>query len=314
MLTRRTAIAGMLGTAAAYPASRVLAQGGAAPVKIRVASVISAAWLPLWVAKDKGIFLQHGLDVEIMTVQNLSTTIGALGRQLDISGATAIDIVKAAAGGLDVVGVSGNTFETAANQQMRLIANSQSGITSIGQLHGKTVGTPSINGVVHIATLLGLKRAGVDPKGVRFLEMTFANMADQLKAQRVDAVEAVEPFVSAMKKAGQIDLGDPMLQVADPVTLTCWMANGAWARANPDVIARWIAALDEARAFIAAHPKDAREILAKWTRLPGEVIESIVLPTYGTSLTAKDVAAWVEATRETGQLGTALNASSLVLK
>src|SRR5262245_61943435 len=232
MLTRRSAMLGLLSTAAAQPASRVFAQGGAAPVKIRVASVISSAWLPLWVAKDKGIFLDKGLDVEIMTIQNLSTTIGALGRQLEISGATAIDIVKAAAGGLDVVGVCGNTIETAVNPQMRLFAGNQSGITSIGQLQGKTIGTPSINGVVHIATLLALKRGGVDPKSVRFVEMTFPNMPDQLKAQRVDAVEAVEPFVSALKKAGHIDLGDPMLQVGDPVILTCWMANGAWARAN----------------------------------------------------------------------------------
>src|SRR4026208_503552 len=94
MLTRRSTIFGLLGTAAIRP-SRAFAQGGAAPIKIRVASVISSAWLPLWVAKDKGLFLEKGLDVEVMTVQNLSTTIGAPRRQLDISGATAIQRAKA---------------------------------------------------------------------------------------------------------------------------------------------------------------------------------------------------------------------------
>ncbi|ODM75724.1 hypothetical protein A6X20_31920 [Bradyrhizobium elkanii] len=276
--------------------------------------MISSAWLPLWVAKDKGLFLEKGLDVEVMTVQNLSTTIGALGRQLDISGATAIDIVKAAASGLDVVAVCGNTLETAANRQMRLIAGKQSGVASIGQLTGKTIGTPSINGVVHIATLLALKRGGVDPKSVRFVEMMFPNMVDQIKAQRVDAVEEVEPFVSTLIKAGHVDLGDPMLQVGDPVTLTSWMANGTWARANPDAVARYVAALEEARAYIAAHEVEAREILAKWTRLPKDVIESIVLPTYSTTLTAALISAWIGAMRETGQLSAELNASSLVLK
>jgi ABC-type nitrate/sulfonate/bicarbonate transport system substrate-binding protein len=265
------------------------------------------------VAKDKGIFLEKGLDVDIMTVQNNSTTIGALGRQLDISAATTIDIVKAAAGGLDVVGVSGNTIETTANQQMRFIAGKDSGITSIDQLRGKTVGTPTINGVVHIATMLAIKRAGVDPKEVRFLEMTFPNMADQLRAKRVDAVEAVEPFVSALRQAGHIELGDPMLKVADPVTLTCWMANGEWARANRDAIKRWTEALDEARSFIAANDGEARQILAKWTKLPDKVIESILLPTYSTTLTAQDVSVWIDATREAGQLTRSLNASDLVL-
>lgn len=81
------------------------------PTKLRVASVISAAWLPLWVAKDEGIFARNNLDVEIVTIQNLSTTIGALGRQFDISGATPIDMIKAGSSGLDVVGISGNTIE-----------------------------------------------------------------------------------------------------------------------------------------------------------------------------------------------------------
>jgi NitT/TauT family transport system substrate-binding protein len=314
MLTRRDTLFRLLGAAAAQPTSRVLAQTGTAPIKLRVSSVISSAWLPFWVAKDKGIFLDKGLDVEIMTVQNLSTTIGALGRQLEISGATAVDIVKAAAGGLDVVGVCGNTIETAVNQQMRLMAGGQSAITSIGQLGGKTIGTPSINGVVHIATLLALKRGGVDPKAVRFVEMMFPHMADQLKAQRVDAVEAVEPFASALKKAGHFDLGDSMLQVGDPVTLTCWMANGAWARTNPAAITRFVAALDEARGFVASHTEDSRAILSKWTRLPDDIIESIVLPTYSTSLTAKDVSAWIEASREAGQLTASLDASKLVLR
>ena len=313
MLTRRSATLGLLCTAAANSVPPVFAQSGAAPIKIRVASVISSAWLPLWVAKEKGIFLDHGLDVEIVTVQNLSTTIGALGRQLEISGATTIDIVKAAAGGLDVVGVCGNTIETAANQQMRLVAGKETGITSIGQLSGKTIGTPSINGAIHVATLVALKRGNVDPKEVRFIEMMFPNMSDQLKARRVDVVEAVEPFASALKNAGHIDLGDSMLLVGDPVTLTCWMANGAWARANPDAITRWIAALDGARTFITANAGAAREILAKWTRLPSGVIESIVLPTYGTSLTAQDVTAWIEATREAGQLNASLDARNLVL-
>jgi ABC-type nitrate/sulfonate/bicarbonate transport system substrate-binding protein len=56
--------------------------------KVRVASVVSAAWLPLWVAKDKGLFDAHGLDVEITTVQNVSTVVGALEQPFDAVGST----------------------------------------------------------------------------------------------------------------------------------------------------------------------------------------------------------------------------------
>ncbi|NGO53458.1 ABC transporter substrate-binding protein [Mesorhizobium camelthorni] len=264
--------------------------------------MISAAWLPLWVAQDEDIFDNAGLEVEIQTVQNLSTTIGALGRQLEISGATTIDIVKAAAGGLDVVGISGNTIETSANRQMRLVGRKGAGIQGIADLRGRTIGTPSINGAIHVATLLALKESGIDPKGIRFVEMMFPNMADQLTAEQVDAVETVEPFVSMLLAAGHQDLGDPMLNVGDPVTLTCWMAGGEWARNNEAAIASWRASLDEARAYIEANDGPARSILEKWTKLPSSIVDQIRLPSYSTALNAADVAAWIKATRDAGQI------------
>jgi ABC-type nitrate/sulfonate/bicarbonate transport system substrate-binding protein len=104
-----------------------------------------------------------------------------------------------------------------------------------------------------------------------------------------------------------------MLKVADPVTLTCWIANGEWARANRDAVQRWVSSLEDAKSFINDHDEEAREILAKWTRLPDDVIKNIVLPTYNTSLAAGDVSVWIEATREAGQLTRSLNASDLVL-
>jgi ABC-type nitrate/sulfonate/bicarbonate transport system substrate-binding protein len=169
-----------------------------AVTKVRVASVVSAAWLPLWIAKDKGMFHSRGLDVDITTVQNVSTVVGALGRQFEVSGCTPIDIVKARAKKLDVVGISGNTEETSANQQMRLLAPAHGGIKSLADLKGQVVATPSLNGVIHIATLNALRLKGVDPKEVRFQEMSFANMGDQLTAGRVAAAEIVEPFASAV--------------------------------------------------------------------------------------------------------------------
>lgn len=197
---------------------------------------------------------------------------------------------------------------------MRVIARSDSGIKELKQLRDRPVGTPSINGVIHIATLYGLKQDGVDPKSVRFIEMTFPNMPDQLKAGRVDAVEVVEPFVTALLKAGHVDIGAPMLKVNDPAVLTCWMASGSWARANRDIVARWVKSLTEARTFIKDNNAQARAVLKKWTKLPDAVVENIVLPTYDTALTARDVAVWIDATVAVGEMSESLDAKKLVLQ
>lgn len=272
-----------------------------AKTKIRVASVLSAAWLPLWVAKDKGLFESRGLDVEITTVQNVSTVVGALGRQFEVSGCTPIDIIKARLRKLDVVGISGNTQEMAANQQMRLVVRADGRIKSVADLKGQIVATPSLNGVIHIATLHALQRGGVDHKEIRFQEMSFANMGDQLAVGRVAAAEVVEPFASAMK-VDVLSLGNPMLSVADPVILTCWMANGEWARNNRAAVLAWRAALNDAIQFIQKNDKPARAVLSKWTRLPEEVAGSIRLPAYTTGLDDSQIETWIKASFAVGAI------------
>jgi ABC-type nitrate/sulfonate/bicarbonate transport system substrate-binding protein len=281
--------------------SQAVAQASAT-TRIRVASVVSSAWLPLWVAKDKGIFSSHGLDVEITTVQNVSTVVGALGRQFEVSGCTPIDIIKARLRKLDIVGIAGNTQETVANQQMRLVTRADWPIRRLADLKGQVVATPSLNGVIHIATLHALRQQGVDPKDVRFQEMAFANMADQLAVGRVAAAEMVEPFASAPMKFEVTSLGNPMLSVADPVILTCWMANGAWARDNRKAVLAWRAALEEAAQFIRSNDTQARAVLTKWTRLPDSVAASVRLPDYTMRLDDAEIATWIAASFSAGAI------------
>lgn len=284
-----------------------------ARTRVRVASVVSAAWLPLWIAKDKGMFEAHGLDVEITTVQNVSTVVGALGRQFEVSGCTPIDIVKARQRKLDVVGISGNTQELSSNQQMRLVANANGPVRSIADLKGHVVATPSLNGVIHIATLNALRQRGVDPKDIRFQEMAFANMADQLAAGRVAAAEIVEPYASAPMKTGVTSLGNPMLSVGDPVLLTCWMANGQWAASHRGAVAAWRAALDDAIAFIGKHDKASRAVLTKWTRLPEAVANAARLPAYTTRIGDADIETWIKASAAVGAISETASAAGSTL-
>ena len=93
-------------------------------------------------------------------------------------------------------------------------------------------------------------------------------MFDQLKSGRVDAVEPLEPFVGQMLGAGYKSIGDPLLAVADPVLFPFWIADADWARANRDVLKRWVASLqdalesiqaDEAKALLYPYPADAMD-------------------------------------------------------
>src|SRR3989304_2225426 len=113
-----------------------------------------------------------------------------------------------------------------------------------------------------------LKLNGVYPGAVTAVEVPFTNMMDQLKAGRIDAVEALQPFVGQMLGAGFTRLGAPLLSVADPVLFPFWIAEANWARSNRDVIRRWIASLDEALKVIRSDDKAGREGVAKDTGPP----------------------------------------------
>ena len=284
-----------------------------ATTTIRAAYIPVVTWAPAWVAKEKGFFEKRGLDVKLTVAQNLSILPGTLGRQFDFAPSTAPDLLKAVASGLDVVAVAAAVFETQSNQTTQLMVAKDSGIVSAKDLSGKLIATPTIGGVIHISVLYWLKKNGVDITGVRAVEVPFPNMADQLKAGRVDAVEVVQPFVGALKAGGAVALTAPLLSAGDEVLFPFWIASGEWARANKPVLAAWKASLDEAMAVNKANPEEARKIVGQYTKLPEAIVNATPFPDYRTAITAKDIEVWKDVMKEVGQFNGEADSSKLVL-
>ena len=289
----------------------VLAQP--APATIRAAYIPVVTWAPAWVAKEKGFFEKRGLDVKLTVAQNLSILPGTLGKQFEFAPSTAPDLLKAVASGLDVVAVASAVFETKANQTTQLMVGKESGISSAKDLSGKLIATPTIGGVIHISVLHWLKKNGVDIASVRAVEVPFPNMADQLKAGRVDAVEVVEPFVGALKAGGAVSLTAPLLSAGDEVLFPFWIASGDWARSNKPVLAAWKASLDEAMAFIKANPDEARKIVGQYTKLPDAIVNATPFPDYRTAITAKDIELWKDVMKNVGQFNGEADSNKLVV-
>lgn len=280
---------------------------------IRAAYIPVVTWLPAWVAKEKGFFSARGLDVTLSPAQNLSVLPGTVGKQFDFAPSTAPDILKSVASGLDVVAVASEVFETEQNPTTHVIVRPDSGIAGPKDLAGKLIATPTIGGVIHVSVLYWLKKNGVDPASVRAVEVPFPNMPDQLKAKRVDAVESVEPFAGALKAGGNVSIGAPLLSVGKEVLFPFWISQGEWARANVPTIKAWIAALEDAKAFIEKNPEEARKILAQYTKLPEAVVQSTPFPTYRFKITPEDIEVWAAALKEVGQLEKSVDKGKLVV-
>ncbi|HEX4329040.1 MAG TPA: ABC transporter substrate-binding protein [Burkholderiales bacterium] len=305
--------AAFLGAVLGAAALDAAAQSAAA-VPLRVAYIPAATWTIAWVAKDQGIFDKHGLDVTFTVVQNISLLPATVGKQIDIAPATPPDLIKSAGSGLDVVGVAGGVLEVSDQTGNGLVVRKDSGISSVAQLKGKTIATPTLGAILHVAALHWLKKSGVEPNAVRAVEVPFPNMADQLKAGRVDAVETTQPFLGQMLAAGNVSLGSLTMAVADPSRTTLWIAEGAWARSHQAVLKQWIEALNEAKAFIAANPGPSRAIIAKYTHLPPAVVEKLPIPNYEARLEASQLTPWIKAMREIGQLQRDVDPAKLIVE
>lgn len=279
---------------------------------LRVAYVPAAPGLAAWVAKEKGFFAAQGLDVSFVPVQNISLVPSAIGKQLDIGMVTTPDLIKASAGGLDVVAVSGGHQELDGSMTNVVIARKDSGIKSIKDIAGRTVGTPTVGAILHVALLHWMKKEGMDLNAIRAVEVQFSNMPDQLAAGRIDVAVSAQPFADRMLAAGHVSLGNQLLQVADPVQATLWISDRSWAVANRPVIAKWTTAMRQATDFIASNPTAARDVLAQYTKLPPDVTQTLVLPHFETKLQTQDVDVWVKVLAELNQLRKPVDSSALL--
>lgn len=310
--TATIAVVACLLTALVAPLQAQTAAQTAAPIPVRVAFPPVVTWLPSWVAKEKGIFAKHGLDVTLTVTQNLSLLPGTMGKQFDFGASTPTDLIKSVASGIDVVASAAEAYETDKTPTTHVMTSKESGVASVKDLAGKIIASPTIGAVMHVATLYWLKKNGVDYNSIRAVEVPFPNMADQLKAKRVDAVETLEPFAGAMLKAGNVSLGLPILAAGKEVLFVFWISQGAWARANPNVIKAWIAALEEAKAYMDKEPAEARKILAQYSRLPEVVVQTVPFPEYRFKMKSEDLMVWVNVMREVGHLDKEVDKDKLV--
>ena len=285
----------------------------AGPTALRIAYVPATTVLPLHIAKAQGFFQKNNLDVTLTEAANISDIPATLGRQFDLALGTATDLIRAGAAGVDVVQVAGNTNSTKANPFVKLIVKPDSGITDVSQLKGKTVGTPTLSGVIHAAVKYEAGQKGVDPQSIGGVEAPTTNLPDQLKAGRIDAVEALEPIASQLIKAGNVAISQPFDSIGDPLATNFWMAQGSWATKNRDAVARFVDALKQGQAFIDQNPAEARRILQEYTKLPEAVASSVPLPTYNFDIRTGDLDSWVKVLKSIGELNGQVDTRKLVL-
>jgi ABC-type nitrate/sulfonate/bicarbonate transport system substrate-binding protein len=189
---------GLLAAIALITTSAARAQEKAGPEKVRIAIATSSmAFLVPFVAKDRGFYLKHGSEVELIVMRPNIAMAALLGGDIDYAELIG-SVIRSAARGLPVRAIS-----TSIKAPFFSIV-AQNKYKNVKDLKGAVIGLASIGGTNHISTRITLRQFGLDlEKDVKFLAIGEEKlMYDTFKMGRVDAIVVAPPFSVQLKREG----------------------------------------------------------------------------------------------------------------
>ncbi|WP_376093759.1 ABC transporter substrate-binding protein [Roseomonas sp. CCTCC AB2023176] len=292
----------LLGAVAAGALARPALAQGAGRVRIGYTAVLD--YTAAFVAQEEGFFRRRGLDTELQLITLNSTIPAALqSNSVQIGGPTPSVMISAVDGGLDLVALSACAEITRDVTTFGVVARAGSGITDAPGFVGKRVGVPGLNAFLHVIFRKWLMDKGVDHRRVTFVEVAFPTMSDVLRGGTVEAVVTGEPVMSRITAGGIGALVSNMTpDLAEPLPTTFWASTRAWATRNGEAVRGFREAIAEAVAWVGANDAQTREYIAKYTRLPIEIVRTVPLAQLRTDVTEREMAAWVRIMREQDML------------
>jgi hypothetical protein len=155
---------------------------------------------PLWVASDRRLFAQEGVDPELVFIGSAPTMLASMmAREVSLALTAGTAVMSAIAAGAPL-----KIFATFTNWlTVDLIA--RPGIARPEDLKGKRVGVQSIGGGIWMQALLALERLGLDPARDQLRLQVIgpqAQLAKALEAGVVDATVLPPAFSRPLKRRG----------------------------------------------------------------------------------------------------------------
>jgi NitT/TauT family transport system substrate-binding protein len=232
--------------------------------KLRVSySVISAASLVTWVAKDAGIFRKHGLDVDLIYIASATKAVAAtISGDTPITQGAGTGSVLARLSGADTVWVASILDTT--NQSLVVIPT----IRAPQDLRSKILGVTRFGSLSDFGVRKYLQSVGMDPeRDVKILQM--GGLPETLAAMQGGFIHGgalSSPILTKAKMLGfneLIDLGT--LGIRYPAT--SFITTESYLKTNRAVVSQFLKAIIEAAFYVKGHKDFSISVLRKYTKM-----------------------------------------------
>lgn len=216
---------------------------------------------PFHIAIEKGYFDEVGLTYNAFPEDNSDMDLVVSGKA-DVAYDLLPTIIQRIANGLDIKVVMGAHVGC-----INIVAHKDSGITSIADLKGKTIGVPgSLGSDPAVMLQRALTAAGIsispDNMEVDMVVYDNANLQGALEDGSIDAFVSWDPYASIVAK----ETDNPIIwsQATDEQTkeeLCCLvMLSPTFAEEHPEEALKFCQAIAKACDFIAENPEEAAQI------------------------------------------------------
>lgn len=268
----------------------------AARDKVRVGHAMVIDFAAMYVAKDKGIFEKHNIDVTLQPLHNSGNNPAAVAsNSVQIGSMSPPQLVLANEGGLSLKFIAGGSH-TAPNYHLAgVVVRTNLNVSSAKDLEGKKVAVVGINAFLHLLLIDWMEKNGADPKKVNFVELPFAQLPEALRSGSVDAITSVDPFLSRTINSGAGKLlayyTDHLPEGITPAGLA---VTGAFAARNPTLIKNFRTALEEGLAYYLASSDESKAIIPRYLPLPPEILAAIHRPPLRLKIDNSQMSFWLD--------------------
>ena len=257
---------------------------GTTSIVVGALPVIDTAGLQ--VALKEGFFTQAGLNVTVKSVTQSTAAIpDLLHGSIDvIGGGNYVSFFEAEAHGTFPVQILAPAVDCTPDTY-GVVAMPSSGIAKPADLAGKTIAVNLTQNVQTLTTSAVLTADGVSTSSVHYVQIPFPDMSSALQANRVDAISAVEPFLSAALAAGGKLVTSTCTGSMAGFPLSGYLTTKSWTQQHPAAASAFQQAVEKGNTYANAHPSVVRDLLPTYTSITAKAAASMPLGTFPATLT-----------------------------
>ena len=308
-------VAALATSAACTPSEGAQRPTSGQPDKVSAGVIALVPLAPIYLGKQKGFFSKRNIDLSLSTRQGGAAIVpGVVSGQFQIGYSGVTSLLLAASKGLPIKIVCNAAASTgeAGKDYSGVVVKADSPVRTAADLGGRTVALNTLENIGDTTIRASVRKAGGDPKAVKFVELPFSDMPAALQAGRVDAIWAVEPFLTTAVGQGGRVVASNYVDAAPDLTAATYFASKQLTTSNSDLVKRFTEAMTESLRYADAHPDEARQVLGTYMQIAPEVVTKLTLPKWPTEINRRSVQTLADLAVEDGLMDKARDVNALL--